>query len=106
MRGEKASERINNIGWGIFLIFAGIIWLIPDGTFPEGIFYIGSGILILGINFIKYIKGIHVSWIMPILGILILVKGIREMTELSISILGVFILLIGLGILVNSCKKS
>lgn len=106
MRGKKVSENIHNIGWGIFLIFAGIIWLLPAGTLPDGAFYIGIGVLILGLNLIKYLKGFHVSWIMPVLGILILVKGIGEMTELSISILGVLILLMGLGILINSFKKS
>lgn len=106
MRQRHSPDRMNNIGWGIFLVFAGIVWLLPDGILPAGCFYIGAGIILVGLNLIKYFKGIRYSWFMNILGILLLVKGISEFSSITISLVGVLILLLGISILISAFKKN
>ena len=49
----RLNERFNRIGWGLFLIMLGVIWLLPDNILPDGILAIGIGIILIGLSFIK-----------------------------------------------------
>jgi len=43
------DKRLDALGWGLFLIMIGGLWLAPEGWVPEGTWLIGTGIIILGL---------------------------------------------------------
>ncbi len=102
---KEAPDRFDHIGWGLFFVFLGILWILPEGTLPAGSFFIGTGIILLLLALIKYLQGYKPGWFSIILGVVVLVKGIGESTDISISISGLIILLLGIGILISSFKK-
>ena len=55
------AERLDQIGWGIFLTMIATIWLLP--AVPEGTWLIGTGVLLLLLNAIRFRIGVRWSWI-------------------------------------------
>ncbi|MFC1501963.1 hypothetical protein ACFL6A_00955 [bacterium] len=44
------EQRLDAIGWGLFLIMIGGLWMVPEGSLPEGTWLIGTEIIIFGLT--------------------------------------------------------
>jgi len=89
---EKAAlnKRLETVFWGLFLILLGGRWLLPDDTLPNGLWSIGVGLLLLGLNAARYFSKVKMSGFTTVLGILALIGGIGEMifeADLDVAIL-------------------
>lgn len=78
---EKATlnKRLETVFWGLFLIMLGGWGLVPDAIIPKGAWSIGVGMLLLGLNLVRYLNGIRMSGFTTVLGVLALVGGLSEM---------------------------
>jgi hypothetical protein len=94
---EKAAlnKRLESVAWGLFLIMLGGFALVPDNTIPKGIWSIGIGVIMLGLNTARYLYKLKMSGFTTVLGILALLGGIAEL--LGITSLDAALLLIILG---------
>ncbi len=99
---EKAAlnKRLESVGWGLFLIMAGGFALVPDETIPKGLWSIGIGIIMLGLNAARYYYKIRMSGFTTFLGILALLGGLAELlgftkldAALLLILLGAYLLL-------------
>jgi len=100
---EKAAlnKRLENIGWGLFLIMLGGFALVPDETVPKGLWSIGVGVIMLGLNAARYFNGIKMSGFTTFLGVVSLVGGILELVG-NVEIEGaIFIIILGAYLLVK-----
>jgi hypothetical protein len=98
-RSAAWNERLNNIGWGLFLIIIGVTWLGPEVEEPLGIWLIGAGLIMLGLNVVRYLSGIKTSNFTVGLGAIALAAGIAS--ALSVKIFGILLILIGTGIVLG-----
>jgi hypothetical protein len=94
---EKAAlnKRLEGIGWGLFLIMLGGFALVPHDLIPKGLWSIGVGVIMLGLNAARYLLHIKMSGFTTVLGIIALISGGLEL--LGRNNLGGPILLIVLG---------
>ncbi len=46
---------------GLFLIIIGALWIFPGGSIPEGTWLITAGVIMLGVNVIRYLNDIKMS---------------------------------------------
>ena len=99
VRNTLWNERLENIAWGLFLIIVGVTFLGPDVQAPVGVWLIGSGLIMLGLNVVRYFSGIKTSSFTIGLGSLALVAGIAS--AFSVKIFGVLLILFGAGIIVR-----
>lgn len=78
---EKAAlnKRLETVFWGLFLIMLGGWALVPSETIPKGAWSIGVGLLMLGLNAVRYLNQIRMSGFTTLLGILALLGGIGDM---------------------------
>jgi hypothetical protein len=95
------DKRLDSIGWALFLIMIGGLWLAPEGTVPEGTWLIGTGVIILGLMAVRYLNGIKVSGFWLVLGIVALAFGISSVFGLNIPVLPILIIIIGLNIILK-----
>ena len=49
------NARLEAIGWALFLIWIGGLWLMPDERLPEETWLIGAGLIMLGLNGVRYL---------------------------------------------------
>ena len=50
-RDYHLEQRLDSIGWGLFLVMIGCLWLLPEGTLPEGTWLVGMALIIFGLSF-------------------------------------------------------
>jgi hypothetical protein len=92
---QALDKRLDAIGWGLFLIMLGGLWLAPEGTIPESAWLIGTGVIILGLSVVRYLNGIEVSWFWIGLGILALGTGLSALLGLNLPIFPILLIIAG-----------
>ena len=102
---KKELEKLEKIGWGLFLIMIGAIWLFPDSIVPEGTFMFGVGIILLGINLTIYSKGYRVNSFTVFLGIVALLAGLSSLLGRSVDIFPLILILWGVSIIFGIGRK-
>lgn len=92
---EKAAlnKRLETIGWGLFLVMLGGFILVPMEMVSKGIWSIGVGLIMLGLNAARYFYGIRMSGFTTVLGILSLVSGFADLFGVNMFE-GAFLLII------------
>ncbi len=94
------NKRLEAIGWGLFLIMIGGIWLAPGERVPQGTWLIGAGLIMLGINGVRYRKGIKTSGLTIVLGILALFAGLSDLFGIK-PLIALLLILIGASIILK-----
>jgi hypothetical protein len=89
------NKRLETIAWGCFLIMLGGFMYVPDSTISKGIWSIGVGLIMLGLNVVRSIYKIKMSGFTTVLGILSLIAGVLQL--LGVMALEGAVLLIILG---------
>ena len=89
------NKRLEMIGWGLFLIMLGGFAFVPYETVAKGVWSIGVGLIMLGLNAARYFLKIKMSGFTTFLGIISLFSGVMQL--LGMHTLEGAILLIILG---------
>lgn len=100
---EKAAlnKRLEGVAWGLFLIMLGGFALVPDDTIPKGVWSIGVGVIMLGLNVARYFYKIRMSGFTTFLGVISLVSGVLELFG-NVDIEGaIFLIILGAYLLVK-----
>ena len=93
---QTSNRNLDTIAWGAFFIWWGITELF--GSLPTGVGAVGVGLILLGLNIFRSMKGIPVSGFTTVLGILTLAWGGLEVLGLSLELPVFAIMLIVLGV--------
>ena len=78
---EKAvlNKRLETAAWGLFLIMLGGFALIPETTIKKGVWSIGVGVIMLGLNAMRYTNHIRMSGFTTVLGVLSVIAGVLQL---------------------------
>ena len=87
------EKRLDEIGWGIFLIMIGTIWLVP--SVPQGTWLVGTGILLLLLNAFRYARNLGWSGFSITLGVLVLSAGLSDMFGVTLPLFAIFLVVVG-----------
>ncbi|HET9223271.1 MAG TPA: hypothetical protein VFO07_12250 [Roseiflexaceae bacterium] len=98
---EALNKRLEAIGWGLFLIIIGALWVIPDARVPHGTWLIAAGVIMLGVNAVRYLNDIKMSWGSLILGLLAVIFGLGEFVGLDLPFVAILLIVFGLGIILR-----
>lgn len=93
------NKRLEEIGWGLFLLMIGGLILVPDEQLPHGVWLVGVGVIMLGLNVIRYFNNIKVSGFTITVGILALVVGLAGFYGIKLPLFAIFLLVIGAGLI-------
>ena len=96
------NKRLEESGWGFFLLMTGTLMLLPREFVPEGTWLIGAGLVLLGLNGIRYLNDIKVSRFTITLGFAAIGFGLATLFGLRLPLLAIFLSLVGLSIIVKS----
>ncbi len=100
---EKAAlnKRLEQIGWGLFLIMIGGIALVPNKQVPEGTWLIGAGLIMLGLNVARYFNHLPLSSFTLVVGILAIVVGASDFFGADLPFFPILLIVIGASILLK-----
>lgn len=100
---EKAAlnKRLESIGWGLFLIMLGGFALVPDEMIPKGVWSIGVGVIMLGLNATRYSYKIRMSGFTTALGILAVIGGVLQLLGMRTLEGAILLIILGAYLLVK-----
>ena len=94
-RKVALNKHLEDIGWGVLLITIGTIWLVPEKLIPQGSWLIAAGLIMLGINAIRYFNGINMRGFSLVAGILALFAGAGAFFSLNLPLFAIALIVIG-----------
>ncbi len=100
------DKRLDSLGWGLFMIMIGGLWIAPEGSVPEGTWLIGTGLIILVLQGVRYLYGIKIIGFWLVMGIIALAAGISEVFGLDIPVFPILIVIIGISIVFKPLLKK
>ncbi len=100
---DKAAlnKRLESIGWGLFLIMLGGFALVPEQTIPKGLWPIGVGVIMLGLNVTRYFNKIRMSGFTTFLGIISIIGGVLELLGVKSLEGALFLIILGSYLLIK-----
>lgn len=96
------NKRLEEIGWGLFLLMIGILLLLPGEMVPRGAWLIGAGLIMLGINAIRHLYRIGISRFTVVLGFVAMLIGLASFFGLRLPLLAMFLTVIGASIILKA----
>ena len=90
------SRRLEGIGWGVLLITIGTIWLLPVKQVPQGSWLIAVGLIMVGLNAVRYFNAFRMSGFSLAVCISVLLAGLGEFYGLKLPLFAMA--LIGVGV--------
>jgi len=104
---EKAEgKRLEGIGWALFLIMTGGLFLISSHLVPPGTWLIGVGLIMLGLNAYGYSKGLKVNNFTILLGVLACGFGLGSFFGVDFPIIPLLLIFLGAKIIYSVYKKQ
>lgn len=100
-RKVALNKRLEGFGWGTLLVVIGTIWLLPESQVPHGSWLIAAGIILLGLNAIRYFNAIKMSGFSLIAGVIALTMGLGEFSGVKLLLIAVVMIVVGAGILLK-----
>ena len=101
-KDNAIAERLDGIAWALILIMTGGLWLAPAGLFPEGTWLAGLGLILLGINAARRVRGIGVGGFGIAVGFIALAAGIGRIIGRELPIVPILLIVLGAGMVVKA----
>ena len=95
----QLDRRLNDVGWGLLLMFTGAIWLLPPAAVPAGTWLFGVAVILIGVNVARYIKHIAVSGFAVAVGVGAFVAAVSQLWRTDPPLAAIFLLVIGTGLI-------
>ncbi len=87
------NKRLETMAWGLFLIMLGGFAFVPKNLAPEGLWSIGVGLIMLGLNAARYFSKIRMSGFTTVLGAISVLGGVVQLLGVR-HLEGAFLLII------------
>ena len=105
-RKDSLTKRLDESAWALFLIMTGVVWLVPEERLPDGAWLLGTGVLLLALNVVRYFNRLAIGGFTTVLGALALAGGVGELLGTDIPLFALALLLLGVSILVKSFWRA
>lgn len=105
-RKSELNKRLEDIGWALFLVAIGCLLLVPANQIPPGMGLIAIGLIMLGINAVRYLNSIKMSTFSTILGVFALTAGLAEFFGIKLPLFAIFLILMGISIFLKSLMAT
>lgn len=89
------NKRMETTAWGLFLIMLGGFAFVPHEQVPPGVWSIGVGLIMLGLNAGRYFNQIKMSGFTTVLGLLSVIGGALELAGLTSMEGGILLVILG-----------
>lgn len=110
--GERKSKEngfgahLEEFAWGLLLTLTGVIWIVPGIPAPFGTWLVGVGIVLVGINAVRYSMERRFETFSVVLGIVALAAGVGEFLAVDLSIIGLALLAFGIVLLLGPLRRA
>ena len=99
---RRQGKRLDEIAMALALIVTGALWLAPKAMFPEGTWLVGVGLILLGLNAARRIRGLKTSGFGIIVGLIASAGGIGRILGQDLPLVPILLIIFGVGMVVRA----
>lgn len=103
---NAVSKHLEEVAWGLLLTLTGVIWIVPVIPVPFGTWLLGTGIILVGANVVRYAVDRRYETFSVVLGVVALVAGAGEYLAMDVPVLGLALLGFGIVLLLQPLKQK
>ena len=103
--GGRANASMRS-PWLLVLIMTGALWLAPKAMFPEGTWLVGAGLILLGLNAARRIRGVKTSGFGIIVGLIAFAAGIGRIIGQELPLMPILLIILGVGLVVKAAAGN
>lgn len=102
MNTTMNGKRLDEIALALGLVMTGALWLAPKAMFPEGSWLAGVGLIVLGLNAVRRLRGLKASGFGVIVGLSALAAGTGRIIGQDLPLVPILLIGLGLGLVVRA----
>ncbi len=102
----RQGKRLDEIALALVLIMSGALWLAPKAMFPEGTWLAGLGLILLGLNAARRIRGIRTSGFGIIVGAFAFAAGTSRIAGLDLPLVPALLIALGIVLVVKAAVTT
>ncbi len=99
---RRHGQRLDEIAMALVLIMTGGLWLAPKAMFPEGTWLAGLGLILLGLNAARRIRGLKTSGFGIIVGLIAFGAGIGRIIGQELPLIPILLIILGAGLVLRA----
>jgi len=99
---RRHGQRLDEIAMALVLIMTGGLWLAPKAMFPEGTWLAGLGLILLGLNAARRIRGLKTSGFGIIVGLIAFAAGIGRIIGQELPLIPILLIILGAGLVLRA----
>lgn len=99
---RPAGKRLDEIAVALALIMTGGLWLAPSGFVPEGTWLAGAGLILLGLNAARRVRGIKASGFGVALGLVAFASGVGRVLGRDLPFWPALLIVIGVALVIKA----
>jgi len=103
---RRLAKRLDEIALALVLIMTGALWLAPKAMFPEGTWLVGVGLIVLGLNAIRRLRGLKMSGFGVVVGLVALAAGIGRILGQELPIIPILLIVFGVGLVIRTVARG
>ncbi len=103
---NAVSKHLEEVAWGLLLTLTGVIWLVPGFPVPFATWLVGTGIILVGANAVRFVVDGRFELFSAVLGVVALVAGTGEYLAVDVPILGLCLLAFGVVLLLRPLLRT
>lgn len=92
---DPIAQKYSHIGWGIFLILAGAVMILPHALVPEGFLWIAAGTILIVYRSAVTQRGGEASFGLLVAGVFFVGIGLSELIDFDIDIIPILLIIGG-----------
>lgn len=102
---KELNSRLEGVAWGLFLVMAGGFLLVPESQLPQGIWPIGIGVIMLGLNAVRLALHVPISWVTVVLGTLAILGGLSDFAGVNLDLGALILIILGAALVVKAIAR-
>jgi len=99
---RRQGKRLDEIAMALALIMTGALWLAPKAMFPEGTWLVGVGLILLGLNAVRRIRGLKTSGFGIIVGLIAFAAGVGRIIGQELPLIHILLIVLGAGLVLRA----
>ena len=103
---RRQAKRLDEIAMALVLIMTGGLWLAPRAMFPEGTWLAGLGVILLGLNGVRRLRGLKPSGFGIVVGLIALAAGIGRIVGRELPLIPILLIVLGAGLVVRAAAGN
>lgn len=103
---SSLSHRLTEMGWALFLILTGTLWLLPAEHLPPGTWLIATGMLLLALSLARVSLKAPSSPALVVLGCLALMAGLFAFLGIKVSLVAICLIVLGGSMLLRAWRRG